>query len=47
MAKMAFIKSTNKITMEQIRQKRKYIKKEKTVEVTPIKLSDFDKDLLF
>jgi hypothetical protein len=27
--------------------KRKYVKKEKPIEVTEIKLSDFNKDLLF
>jgi len=27
--------------------KRKYVKKEKVIEVTPIKLADLNKDLLF
>lgn len=27
--------------------KRKYVKKEKEIEITPVKKSDFDKDLLF
>lgn len=27
--------------------KRKYVKKEKVIEVSPVKLSEFNKDLLF